>query len=384
MNGKQSRTPQTLSGSGENVISPLTSAGSAVCVPCTRGGGTHLVVAGDTLWDIARDTYGSGALYTEIRKANPDKVFRNGDLIFVGAILVLPVLAVEGPCETEGETEGETEVAVTPQDALDKALVARDVKGVLEVLTTVNEPLFRALCGRFDQTATQWLLDNVNATYVSDQDALLQRFRSERTVQAALSLEDALYWAGSSGPESDGKIGRWAVSRPTDKSMEDGVMGPEEETNKDEFALWIRGEEPAPTHASKMNCWEAVMYSAYLGGVIPKQWLVDVHDKAAQSGDYNGALGTALGEPSAVPMTATQEPGRGDVVFMDGLNHVVLSLGTKTSDGKHEVMSLWVLPRDGARFNSSFQRTTIEDINGEYSAVVQSSEMPVTFAPCPF
>ncbi len=55
--------------------------------------GTHTVVKGDTLWDIASNVYGSGFEWTKIRDANAGKIgtLSNGrPLIVPGQVLVTP------------------------------------------------------------------------------------------------------------------------------------------------------------------------------------------------------------------------------------------------------------------------------------------------------
>ena len=44
---------------------------------------------GDTLWQIATDTYGEGVLYVRIFKANRDRI-RDPDLIYPGQVFALP------------------------------------------------------------------------------------------------------------------------------------------------------------------------------------------------------------------------------------------------------------------------------------------------------
>jgi hypothetical protein len=57
-------------------------------------GGTYTVVEGDTLWEIAEATYGSGFEWTKILEANKDIIgfLPNGSqaLIMPGQVLVLP------------------------------------------------------------------------------------------------------------------------------------------------------------------------------------------------------------------------------------------------------------------------------------------------------
>ncbi len=48
---------------------------------------THTVVAGDTLWAIAKKHYGNGAKYTDIATANS---VANPNLIYVGQVLIIP------------------------------------------------------------------------------------------------------------------------------------------------------------------------------------------------------------------------------------------------------------------------------------------------------
>lgn len=50
---------------------------------------TYTVQKGDTLWSIAKKTYGEGRKYTKILNANQDKI-KNPNLIYVGQELKLP------------------------------------------------------------------------------------------------------------------------------------------------------------------------------------------------------------------------------------------------------------------------------------------------------
>lgn len=50
---------------------------------------TYTVQKGDTLWMIAKRTYGDGGLYSKIYNANKDKI-KNPNLIYVGQVITLP------------------------------------------------------------------------------------------------------------------------------------------------------------------------------------------------------------------------------------------------------------------------------------------------------
>lgn len=221
------------------------------------------------------------------------------------------------------------------------------------------------------------------ANTVAKQPEIIQRFKGERSAEGAIALEGKLYWAGGSGPNPNEnyQIGTTTKRQTTDRK--------DIEENINEFALWIRGGKE-PTDASKMNCWEAIFYSAYRAGVITKQWLVDIHKDAAKEGldnaqyianheaalfmDHIGAgvdayqkvLKKHLGFDNSQPITPTNRPKKGDIIFLNGLDHVVISLGT--SKKGNEVMSLWIYPIDknDGHFINTFQRTTLENIQRDW------------------
>lgn len=53
-------------------------------------GQTYTVKSGDSLWNIAKQYYGSGAMYTKIYEANKDLIGGNPNLIFPGQKLIIP------------------------------------------------------------------------------------------------------------------------------------------------------------------------------------------------------------------------------------------------------------------------------------------------------
>ncbi|MCZ6885290.1 MAG: LysM peptidoglycan-binding domain-containing protein, partial [Alphaproteobacteria bacterium] len=61
----------------------------AVAITRLPAGGIAVVQPGNTLWRIARDTYGHGIQYTVIYGANKDQI-RDPDLIYPGQIFSLP------------------------------------------------------------------------------------------------------------------------------------------------------------------------------------------------------------------------------------------------------------------------------------------------------
>jgi len=89
----QSSTSGQTTGSGPGVGAPPAAP---------KGGGNYEIKRGDSLWKIAKDTYGSGGYWRQIRDANPETVFNGGDLILIGNILQLPVIQIVEESSEEG------------------------------------------------------------------------------------------------------------------------------------------------------------------------------------------------------------------------------------------------------------------------------------------
>ncbi len=51
---------------------------------------TYTVVAGDSLWKIAQNELGNGALFHKLIEANPDKLENENSVIHPGDVLVIP------------------------------------------------------------------------------------------------------------------------------------------------------------------------------------------------------------------------------------------------------------------------------------------------------
>ena len=54
------------------------------------GGSTYTVKAGDSLWKIAKQLYGSGADWKKIYEANKDVIGGNPNLIYPGQTFTIP------------------------------------------------------------------------------------------------------------------------------------------------------------------------------------------------------------------------------------------------------------------------------------------------------
>ena len=138
---------------------------------------------------------------------------------------------------------------------------------------------------------------------------------------------------------------------------------------RSEFGKWALAGGPTPTDVSKMNCWEMIIFAAYQKGMISfkkikqiyKKAVKDVRDRRATSvgfvlKNYLRASDVKIFDPAD---PNSPEPLPGDIiVFNEARNHAAISLGTKTSAGKHEVISHWVRPGH----TKDVKKTTIEKL----------------------
>jgi hypothetical protein len=165
-------------------------------------------------------------------------------------------------------------------------------------------------------------------------------------IAAGTALVGDLRWRGGQGPDPGSG----------NQISETTAWG-----HQDDFAKWIRGTGPEPGPTSTMNCWEAVLFFGYRSGVIPRSFLVSMHADAAAAANaappaaaqdvwyatlqarmHSGPLqtyainpGTGVGAP-IIPA--------GNIVFINDLDHVVLSQGSRDGSGRMRVLSLWIFP----------------------------------------
>jgi cell wall-associated NlpC family hydrolase len=142
-----------------------------------------------------------------------------------------------------------------------------------------------------------------------------------------------------------------------------------------------------------MNCWEFVLFAAYKAGLITKNDVDRIQsaatDAAASSGDANqyfSVIKERLGFGNNGKWTPNVALLPGDLVFFDGIDHVAIATGNIVAGGKHEVISLWLLPvtPDRQHLDSNVQRTTIENILSDDQRLFHEGAMDVRFAESPW
>jgi hypothetical protein len=87
-----------------------------------------------------------------------------------------------------------------------------------------------------------------------------------------------------------------------------------------------------------MNCWEAVLLSAYRAGAISWNWIHNLYT-AVSMGNWVTAMTRGPSHPYPTPGPVARMPQRGDLVFFDGLAHVALATGAGS-----DVYTFWPPP----------------------------------------
>ena len=112
-------------------------------------------------------------------------------------------------------------------------------------------------------------------------------------------------------------------------------------------------------NAASMNCWESILYGAYLSGQIDQPWIRNFYLNALSSADPNAAIWAALGWSAALPVyDAIHPPTAGQLLFYHTggpiPGHVALSLGGD------QAFSLWNQPNN----NKHAQRIGVTQLSG--------------------
>jgi hypothetical protein len=216
----------------------------------------------------------------------------------------------------------------------------------------------------------------------------LARFTNERVAAAAIKAKGLFEWVTAGCKSSDKSF----------KALTKGDNADREE-KENSFIGWLYGGKPAPGDDGTLNCWQAVILSAFRAGVVTKEWVKKVHEDAEGAGQaayaedmdgeeetdrsavksakkaggdaWKNAIGKALKMDTAKDVDAENRPQRGDVVFMNDMDHVCLSLGPEGS--KDKVMSLWSIAKRGGAQVTNFTETTIQKLEGPMTPVTYAS-----------
>jgi hypothetical protein len=135
-------------------------------------------------------------------------------------------------------------------------------------------------------------------------------------------------------------------------------------TAKSDFARWILAGGPVPTHTSKMNCFEMILFGAFQAGSVSKARLQTIYQEAAEQSDMDvpALVENKLCKSSKFTFDPkSPEPLRGDIIIFNVIAlHAAISLGTKDAQGKHEVINL--VGSNDPTLGKTVEKTTIENL----------------------
>jgi len=149
------------------------------------------------------------------------------------------------------------------------------------------------------------------------------------------------------GPLLEGYVYNTLVDDATAASMAGSVgttmvWKPSAPGSGTDFETWASAPKekpfPAVTATTVMNCWEAVLLSAYRAGAITWAWIHNLYTTVPMA-DWVTAMSRRPLHTYAVPGPNAIMPQRGDIVFFDGIAHVALATGSGS-----DVYTFWPPP----------------------------------------
>jgi hypothetical protein len=138
---------------------------------------------------------------------------------------------------------------------------------------------------------------------------------------------------------------QWATTLAS--ALLEGTKKWKNPVDNDFFNFFVYGTGPGPANpSSTMNCWESIMYAAYLAGVVNAAWIKSFYKAALAQPDANAAAYALLGWSTTLPTynpAAGRVPTTGQLVFYQTAGssvpgHVAVYMGNG------QIMSLWTQP----------------------------------------
>ncbi|MCP3958459.1 MAG: C40 family peptidase [bacterium] len=124
-----------------------------------------------------------------------------------------------------------------------------------------------------------------------------------------------------------------------------------------EYFYTNKGKGTLPNTAT-MNCWESIIYAAYLAKKVDAAWIYKFYKDTLASADANLFLWTTLGFSTALDQYPAKKPKAGQLLFYHSggatPGHVALSLGGD------DAMSLWHSPNN----IEAVQKIKVADLPG--------------------
>jgi hypothetical protein len=125
-----------------------------------------------------------------------------------------------------------------------------------------------------------------------------------------------------------------------------------------DYFVTRKGTGTLPSTAT-MNCWEMILYSAYLIGAIGQPWIEQFYNDALAAPDPNALIWQRLGWTASLPLYPAVQPVAGQLLFYIDTGapypgHVAISIGGD------QAISLWNQPRG----EYATQRIRVDELGG--------------------
>lgn len=129
-------------------------------------------------------------------------------------------------------------------------------------------------------------------------------------------------------------------------------------TGNDFYAFFVtnNGNGPLPNTAT-MNCWESILYAAFLAGQLNAAWIKSFYGKALAAPDANAEIWKLLGFHTGLPEFPATTPTAGQLIFYYPKGATVPS-HVALSQGGDLATSLWSQPNNV----DSVQRISVNDL----------------------
>ncbi len=229
--------------------------------------------------------------------------------------------------------------------------IGTDEQAIFDALNQLNrdpaqiDQLIAAYKGRYGDDLITVLKDELSGTELQNAMFLLRRGPSPGmeavSAEAESMVGSEMKWTGS-GPGSGNTFEKWA------SAASEATAPPVDAT-------------------TTINCWEMILLAAYRAGQLSWKWIHDQYTAAV--GDWAGHMVRVMSRGARIPYTPGAPAGRapvaGDLVFMDGINHVALATGNVDGSGRAEIISFWPPPNTPFAAGGTLDKvkhTTIEEL----------------------
>jgi hypothetical protein len=260
----------------------------------------------------------------------------------------------------------------------------------VEAAPLIPRPLFSA------PIIDQWALCAHDRAILIGLRTLVVQQRGDALATAAEHMAGWFWWVNSGEQTATYYAKPQHVTKPYDlrhnrDKRDRDVFDPVQQhtIRRNTFLSWLLRGNKEPSISSNLNCWEAVLFSAYRAGLITRQTLATMHQPGPnlQGVTYRDRYMNCLGFNNSVPLNVAGGllPARGDVMFWGQDEHVAICVDIDTTVATPIItlMNHWsppagerIIPFDPSK--AHFHRIALDDLPRALN------QHACRFTPCPF